>query len=369
MTCPFIIWNLAPMLAHRALVTLLVAAASLGAARAADAPDQRATLSYEDNVTINTACFPTRGQGDGAYERCAKAQADAVAAHPAPDRSVISASQTQLVERDCRYLRTQGIAAYNDCLTKGVNKIVADAKPPEDGDAGDEDVKLTATKLFAGQDEEKATPVAAKMPALPKPSEILPPRATRAALKTPVLSPADVYKKVEHAIYIVFAAPSLADARARNLVQGSAVAITDHLLLTNCHVVKGRPEIRIVQDKAITPAKLVAGDMAADRCIIKTEGPALEPVAGVRAFEDLAVGERVFAIGTPRGLERTLSEGLISALRKLSGRHVVQTSASITHGSSGGGLFDERGNLVGITTAGIEGTQLDFAIAASDYWE
>jgi V8-like Glu-specific endopeptidase len=353
------------MLAHRALLTLLFAAASWGAC-AADAPDNRSALSYEDNVTINTACFATRSQGDGAYERCAHAQADAVAAHPAPDRSGIKGSLAQQVERDCRYLRLQGIAAYNDCLTKGVNKIVAEAKPPAEGETGDDDVKLTATKLFAGPDEEKATPVAATLPALPKPREILPPRSTRVALQA--LSPADVYKKVEHAIFIVFAAPSLADARARNLVQGSAVAISDHLLLTNCHVVKGRPEIRIVQDKVITPAKLVAGDMAADRCIIKTDAR-LEPVSGVRAFEDLAVGERVFAIGTPRGLERTLSEGLVSALRKLSGRHVVQTSASITHGSSGGGLFDERGNLIGITTAGIDGTQLEFAIAASDYWE
>ena len=357
------------MLVHRALATLLVVAAALGAARAA-APDSRSTLSYEDNVTINTACFPQRGQGDGAFDRCARAQAEAVAKHPAPDRSAISAAQAESIARDCNFLRPQGIAAYNDCLTKGVNRVVAEAKPADgngDGEGGADDVTLTATKLFAGADDAKPTPVVATVPALPKPREVLPPRSMRVA--TQPLSPADVYKKVERAIYIVFAAPSIADARARNMVQGSAVAITDHLLLTNCHVVKGRPEIRIVQDKAITKATLVAGDMTADRCIIKTDGQPLEPVAGVRAFEDLSVGERVFAIGTPRGLEKTLSEGLISALRKLAGRHIVQTSASITHGSSGGGLFDERGNLVGITTAGIEGTQLDFAIAASDYWE
>src|SRR5439155_9860037 len=90
----------------------------------------------------------------------------------------------------------------------------------------------------------------------------------------------------------------------------------------------------------------------------------------VRAFGDLAVGEHVFAIGAPRGLERTLSEGLLSGLRHQPGRNLVQTSAAISPGSSGGGLFDERGNLIGITTMQLIGVaqNLNFAVAAGDYW-
>ena len=118
-------------------------------------------------------------------------------------------------------------------------------------------------------------------------------------------------------------------------------------------------------------AKLVAADEASDRCVIESEGPDLEPVAGVRPFSDLAVGERVFAIGAPRALERTLTEGLVSGLRTGPGRNMIQTSAPLSPGSSGGGLFDDRGNLLGITTlASLPGSQnLNFAIAASDYWE
>jgi serine protease Do len=74
-------------------------------------------------------------------------------------------------------------------------------------------------------------------------------------------------------------------------------------------------------------------------------------------------------IGNPSGLTSTLSEGIISGLRTQRGVRYVQTSAPISPGSSGGGLFDERGNLLGITSFKIEDAEnLNFAIAAEDYW-
>jgi hypothetical protein len=70
----------------------------------------------------------------------------------------------------------------------------------------------------------------------------------------------------------------------------------------------------------------------------------------------------VFAIGNPRGLERTLSEGLVSALRPEAKTNVIQTTAAISPGSSGGGLFDARSRLVGITTSMRKNSQsLNFA--------
>jgi len=73
----------------------------------------------------------------------------------------------------------------------------------------------------------------------------------------------------------------------------------------------------------------------------------------------------VYAVGAPEGLEMTLSEGLISGFRDFRGQRVVQTSAPISHGSSGGGLFDEVGGLVGITTFMLgAGQNLNFAILA-----
>ena len=172
-------------------------------------------------------------------------------------------------------------------------------------------------------------------------------------------------------MFVVGAARSVGDARARDIVQGSAIAISEHLLLTNCHVVDHRPLIVLMQDKVIVRAKLVAADTVSDRCVLQSEGDALVPVAGVRAFADIAVGEHVYALGAPRALERTLTEGLVSGLRSAKGHNLIQTSAPLSPGSSGGGLFDERGNLLGITTlASLPGSQnLNFAIAASDFWD
>jgi hypothetical protein len=73
----------------------------------------------------------------------------------------------------------------------------------------------------------------------------------------------------------------------------------------------------------------------------------------------------VYALGNPRNLELTLSDGLISALRRDDDMKLqrIQTSAPISHGSSGGGLFDEEGRLIGITSSGKEdGQNLNFAI-------
>jgi S1-C subfamily serine protease len=81
------------------------------------------------------------------------------------------------------------------------------------------------------------------------------------------------------------------------------------------------------------------------------------------------VGERAYSVGTPSGLEQTLGEGLISGLREDKGIKLVQTSAPISPGSSGGGLFDASGNLIGITTFMLRETQsLNFAIAAQEFW-
>jgi serine protease Do len=93
-------------------------------------------------------------------------------------------------------------------------------------------------------------------------------------------------------------------------------------------------------------------------------------VQGVRSYTSLEVGQDVFAVGNPHALESTFTPGVISGKRQDNGLNYIQTTAPITHGSSGGGLFDRYGNLVGINTAIIEGTgNLGFAIAADEFWD
>jgi Trypsin-like peptidase domain/YARHG domain/Putative peptidoglycan binding domain len=180
------------------------------------------------------------------------------------------------------------------------------------------------------------------------------------------MSPKELFEGVGDSIWLVVSADSTASLR-ENAAQGSAVAISSSELVTNCHVVKQRPLIGLVQGKKVLFAKL-ASARSGDRCVIETE-PSLTPVRAVRPFGDLKVGERVYTVGNPRGLERTLGEGLISGLRSTSQGNWVQTTAPVSPGSSGGGLFDESGNLIGITTFVVKESQaLNFAIAADEFW-
>jgi len=184
------------------------------------------------------------------------------------------------------------------------------------------------------------------------------------------LSPATLYQKVAPSIYVVMASEHAIELAARtDHSQGSAVAITDHILLTNCHVVAGRPQIGISQDGQSARARLVYGDPGGDRCFLQVDGMVLNPVQGVRRAGDVRIGESVFSVGTPAGLERSFGEGLVSGLRAWEGVRIIQNSAPSWFGSSGGGLFDARGNLVGITTA-ISSIvpNTSFSIAAEDFW-
>lgn len=325
-------------------------------------PD-RSQLSELENVTINATCFPRHKQGEPAFNNCVAAQIAALKQHPSPDRSSLSAERNQEIEYACANYQTRGIAAYNDCLTQQISAH------PQDAQVANEvrDPDLADAVKQISEEKPEAIPVAAST--VGGPASVLPKLAGH--LEDKVLSAQEFFKKTSPSVYVVLAAPSQSDFRGGGIIQGSAVAVTDHLLLTNCHVVNDRPFIRIFLDRVPTEATLVGADRAGDRCVLRADRTTLVPVSGIRPYEDLAQGEHVFAIGTPIGLQHTLSEGLISGLHHLSLGDTVQTTAPISPGSSGGGLFDDRGNLIGITTLNSGGRlqNLNFAVAASDFWK
>jgi len=190
------------------------------------------------------------------------------------------------------------------------------------------------------------------------------------ARNSPALSTVALNEKVAPSVYVVTASEHAIELAARtDHSQGSAVAITDHIVLTNCHVVAGRPQISVSQDGQSGRARLIYGDPGGDRCFLQVDGMVLHPVQGVRRAGDIRVGEAVYSVGTPAGLERSFGEGLVSGLRVWEGVRIVQNSAPSWFGSSGGGLFDARGNLVGITTAiATNVPNTAFSIAAEDFW-
>jgi hypothetical protein len=163
-------------------------------------------------------------------------------------------------------------------------------------------------------------------------------------------------------------------SRGEGTAQGSAVAITTTELVTNCHVVQGALKLVLKQEKKEWPARLVRADPATDRCVLSANSLMMQPVAGVRTYDSLEVGEPVYTLGSPVGLELTLSNGIVSGRREEKKWRYVQTTAPISPGSSGGGLFDARGNLVGITTLVLVGREhmnqaLNFAIPADAFWQ
>lgn len=131
-------------------------------------------------------------------------------------------------------------------------------------------------------------------------------------------------------------------------------------VLTNFHVVEGAKEIQVMlYDGSSHTATIVGHDPATDVAVIRVAAPAevLEPVR-FGSSNDLRVGQRVFAIGNPFGLERTLTTGIISSLnRSLPARNsrtiksIIQTDAAINPGNSGGPLLDSSSLLIGMNTA------------------
>lgn len=159
---------------------------------------------------------------------------------------------------------------------------------------------------------------------------------------------------------------------------GSGFFINDEgFLITNFHVIEGETQISVevylqksgqFERKTYKQVRIVALNKFADLALLKAEdkdAPKSKYVVFGSA-DGLAVGERVFAIGSPLGLERTVTEGILSTkTRQMQGDLYLQTTAQINPGNSGGPLFNLGGEVVGVTNMKITfGEGLGFAIPA-----
>jgi hypothetical protein len=170
----------------------------------------------------------------------------------------------------------------------------------------------------------------------------------------------ELFKLVDPSVVVVHALTSAGAA------QGSGVILAPLEVITNCHVVEGARKINVTRGNVERSAKVRFHDAARDLCELQLDDglPDGKPILGMLPSKELEVGQPVYAIGSPRGLENTITRGIVSALREKSGEgaKLIQTDAAVSPGSSGGGLFDQDGRLIGIITFQARDSQnLNFA--------
>ncbi len=190
------------------------------------------------------------------------------------------------------------------------------------------------------------------------------PLALGFAAPVKALSADEVYARVSGSVWKVVTY----DVDGLPLGQGSAVVVGAGTLVTNCHVLKQARRVAVRRAGASHDAKLALWDPQRDVCQLEVEGLSA-PAVVLGSSSAVQVGHSVYAIGNPKGLDLTLSAGLVSSLRRNPAGQLVliQTSAAISGGSSGGGLFDANAALIGLTTIGSVGADtqnLNFAVPA-----
>jgi len=140
------------------------------------------------------------------------------------------------------------------------------------------------------------------------------------------------------------------DEKGRQDGQGSGVVIDKGRVATNCHVVREANSLKIATGSKEYAAHWTQADPSRDICLISTEGITALPI-DLRKLGDIKIGETVFAVGNPLGFGLSVSSGLISTISPYRNEQVIVASVPLSPGSSGGGLFDSQGRLLGITTA------------------
>ena len=159
---------------------------------------------------------------------------------------------------------------------------------------------------------------------------------------------------------------SVHDRAGTVIATGSGIMIgKDGYILTNHHVVAGGCcySVRIEDDETIYDTdEIIKYHNVLDLAILRINRR-LEPIPVYKGKEKLVRGQKVVAIGSPLGLFNSVSDGIISGFRSIDGVNMIQFTAPTSHGSSGGAVLNMQGQVIGISTAGIDhGQNLNLAM-------
>ena len=192
------------------------------------------------------------------------------------------------------------------------------------------------------------------------------------------LSIQEIVAKNENSVVAITTESMSTDSWARQYVTegaGSGVVYSeDGYILTNNHVIEGASTINVTMNDGKTyEASLVAADSQSDIAVLKIDATGLTPVS-FGDSDSLSVGDLAVVIGNPLGtLAGTATDGIVSGLEReitLDGKSMtlIQVSASVNPGNSGGGVFDQYGNLIGLVVAKSSGSDVEglgFAIPSN----
>jgi S1-C subfamily serine protease len=178
---------------------------------------------------------------------------------------------------------------------------------------------------------------------------------------------ADIVKRSSDAVVLIV----ISDSAGQETALGSGFLVSaDGEIVTNYHVIKeAHSAIVKLSNGAFFPVSgVLVSDTDKDLAIIKVSGKNL-PFLTLEDIDKLRTGDHVVAIGSPLGLEGTVSDGIVSAIRDVANKKWIQTTAPVSHGNSGGPLLDMNDHVVGVVTMGVNldvGQNLNFAVPCSE---
>jgi S1-C subfamily serine protease len=161
------------------------------------------------------------------------------------------------------------------------------------------------------------------------------------------------------------ALPAVVSLRA-GPVSGSGFFVNSDTILTNAHVVPGQVNVIVrLHDGRQVSGYVATRQPSIDLAVVKVSSGLVAPAhLTLGTSESVRVGQEVVAIGSPFGIEGTVTRGIVSALRSVEGVRLIQTDAALNPGNSGGPLLDRTGNVVGVATLKFTSAeQLGFAVA------
>jgi hypothetical protein len=177
-------------------------------------------------------------------------------------------------------------------------------------------------------------------------------------------TPQEIAKKVSPSVVLLV----MEDENGQPLSMGSGFLVRDGVIATNFHVIEGaaRGYAKLAEKKEkFKIGGVLASDEARDLVLLSVESVEA-PVLAIGDSSKVEVGDEIYVVGNPRGLERTFSVGIVSSIRKMGDDNLLQITAPISPGSSGGPVVNAKGDVVGIAAATFKGGQnLNFAIPSA----